>query len=211
MKKIILMLLLGITFCGKSQTMEESLTKVFNQMDTAKTVNQFMMASAQFDLITNKYPNEWITNYYSAYSKAILSYYESNNSRKDLILDQAMPFFEKAKQMQPENSEIYALGALLSNARLVVDGGSRWKEFGAKFDSNLELATKLNPKNPRIYYLKGMSVFYTPKMFGGGAKNAKPHFEKAKELFVNQDTSSILNPFWGNNRNEYLLGECNKD
>ena len=49
--------------------------------------------------------------------------------------------------MQPENEETYILGAQLANARLVVDGGSRWKEFGEKFNVNLEAASKINCPN----------------------------------------------------------------
>ncbi len=191
-----------------AQTVEESVQKTFQQFDTAKTIGQMMAASSQFDLLAAKYPTEYITNYYSAYSKAVISYKEKEGKKRDLYIDMATKYFDKAKQIKPEDSETYALAALLANARLSVDGGSRWKEYGEIFEKNLTKAKELNPNNPRIYYLKGAALFYTPKMFGGGGKKAKPFFEQAKPLFTTQDTSSVLIPTWGERQTDEFLKMC---
>ena len=191
-----------------AQTVEESVQKTFQQFDTAKTINQMMAASSQFDLLSAKYPTEYITNYYSAYTKAVISYKEKESKKRDLYIDMATKYFDKAKQIKPEDSETYALAALLANARLSVDGASRWKEYGEIFEKNLTKAKELNPNNPRIYYLKGAAIFYTPKMFGGGGKKAKPFFEQAKPLFPTQDTSSVLIPTWGERQTDEFLKMC---
>ena len=205
----ILVIFLGISsFNLKAQTLEESLKLPYNQFDTASTVASITAASAAFDLVTSSFPEELMSNYYSAFSKAILSYNETVAARRDMILDQADMYFEKVKQLSPEGEETYILAALIANARLVIDGANRWKEYGKIFDDNLAKATAINPNNPRIHYLKGMSVFFTPKMFGGGAKKAKPLFETAKPLFAAQDISSILKPIWGSKQNEEFLLKC---
>lgn len=193
-----------------AQTLEESLTAAFQQIDTSKTIGEMMSAAAKFDIITNKWPEEYASNYYSAYAKAMISYVEKDAKRKDLFLDMGDKYYEKAKQLQPNNDETFVLGALLANARLVVDGGNRWKKYGEIFDSNINAAKSISPNNPRIYHLKGVAVFFTPKMFGGGAKNAIEYLEKAKTLFINQDYNSILKPYWGNNRNESFISKCNE-
>ena len=192
-----------------SQTLEESLNETFQQMDTSKNLGGMMSASAKFDLITNKWPDEYASNYYSAYSKAMISYVEKDMKRRDQFLDIADKFYEKAKKINPENEETYILGALLAHARLSVDGGNRWRKYGEIFDQNINAAKAINPNNPRIYHLKGVALFFTPKMFGGGAKNAIELLEKAKPLFITQDLSSILKPNWGNNRNEAFILKCN--
>jgi hypothetical protein len=117
---------------------------------------------------------------------------------------------EKVKQLQPKNEETFILGALLANARLVVDGGSRWKQQGDIFNANIDSAKTINPNNPRIYHLKGVALYFTPKMFGGGAKNALEYLEKAKTLFSTQMNGDILIPSWGEKRNLYFLSECTK-
>jgi len=193
-----------------AQTLEESLVPAFQQIDTSKTMGGMMSAAAKLDLITNKFPNEYASNYYSAYAKAMISYVEKDAKRRDLFLDMADKFFLKAQQIKPNDQETYILAALLANARLSVDGGSRWKKFGEIFDKNLNAAKEINPNNPRIYHLKGVALFFTPKMFGGGVKNASEQLEKASLLFSSQDSSSILIPHWGEKRNAEFMAKCDE-
>lgn len=191
-------------------TAEETLKTNLDLMDTTQNVNKVMQASAGFDLATKKFATEPMTHYYAAYSKAILSYYlpENDMKKKDMYLDQADQYFEKYKSLTKESDETFVLAALLANARMAVDGQKRWKEYGKIFDENLEKAKALNADNPRIYYLRGTSTFWTPKMFGGGKKNAKPYFESAKKLFDKQDNSSVLKPIWGVSQTEWYLKQC---
>lgn len=206
MKKLLFLFLLPGFL--SAQTFEETLKKNFEQLDTAKTVAQMMSASAALDLLVIKNPTEGMAYYYAAYAKAMTSYFEPVAKRKDLLLDMGDKYYAKVLELYPTSEETYILGALLANARLVVDGGSRWKEFGDLFNERIEKAKSINPNNPRIYLLKGRAVFFTPKMFGGGSKNAKPFFDIAKELFPAQNESSILIPYWGKNQNDYFLSQC---
>lgn len=205
----ILFLLFLLPFNGTSQTLEESLKPVCEKLETATTLYDMKVVSTSFDIITLRFPEELMSNYYSAYSKALLSYMEKEGAKRDLILDGADENFNKVTALNPENDETYVLGALLANARLSVDGGSRWKTYGDLFNKNIEKAIALNPSNPRIYYLKGMALFGTPKMFGGGPKISKEHFLKAKEFYLLQTNFSIMIPNWGNKKNEEYLLKCN--
>ncbi|HYG53082.1 MAG TPA: hypothetical protein VD905_19420 [Flavobacteriales bacterium] len=198
-------------YTGGAQNMEEHLAKGCGQLDTAKTFESVMKASNTLEMGAMKWGKEYITNYYAAYSKAVVSFYEPDLKKKDLTLDKADQYFEKAKAISPESDETYVLAAMLAQARMSVDGANRWQKYGKIFEENLEKAKAINPENPRIYYLKGTSIFYTPKMFGGGKKNAKPYFEKAKELFSKQDSTSVLKPIWGNNQTAYFIAECESD
>lgn len=207
---ILLFSLTGIV--AKAQTMEEDLTKAFQQFETAKETSEMLAASAAFDLLASTYPDSLMPNYYAAYTKAMATYSfpEEDMKTKDQLLDQADVYLEKVKQITGANDETYVLAALLTNARLAVDGQNRWQQYGPIFDKNLEDAKALNPNNPRIYYLKGVSLFYTPKMFGGGAKKAIVYFEKAKPLF-DAEEQTLLKPRWGKSLNEYYMGECLKE
>ena len=212
MKKLILVF--GIILFGFrtfSQTMEEQMSQAYAMMDTSSTVTTSTEVAAQFELIAMMNPENYATNYYAALSKALLSYTGKDQKTRDELLDQAQQFYEKAQSIEPSNQENFILGALLANARLSVDGGSRWKEQGEIFEKNLTSARAINPNNPRISHLKGVAVYFTPKMFGGGKKNALEYLLKSEELFKAETETSILKPHWGERRNAYFLGLCRED
>jgi hypothetical protein len=70
------------------------------------------------------------------------------------------------------------------------------------------LAKENNADNPRIYFLKATSTFFTPKMFGGGAKKALPYFEKADSLFAKESKDDIAKPFWGKEANDEFMKQA---
>ena len=201
-------LMLFAISAGQAQTLEQTLTKAFERFDTARNVGEMMAASSQFDLAASKWSNEYAANYYAAYSKAIISFLEPDKKRKDLLIDEANKYLDKVKAIDDKRDETYVLEALLINARIAVDGASRGMKYGGDFSKALEKAKSINPDNPRIYYLKANSLFYTPAAFGGGKKKAKEYYEKAKPLFAKEDKSSVLKPYWGANRNEDYLKQC---
>ena len=213
MKKLVLFLLLSFPiFAFQAQTLEEKLSALFLEFDTTQVFSAKMAASSKLELLANMESENYAVNYYAAYAKAMISYREKEIEKdtRDMFLDVADSFLEKVKQLQPKNEETFILSALLANARLVVDGGSRWKKQGDIFNANMDAAIAINPTNPRIYHLKGVALYYTPKMFGGGAKNALEYLEKAKTMFVNQVNGNILLPYWGEKRNSYFISECTK-
>lgn len=209
-KMLGLLFILAVPFCLKAQTMEESLNKAFLQMDSIKSLSDMMSVSAQFDMIASKWENEWSSNYYAAYAKVIASFIVQDSKKKDLFLDEADKYLEKIKRMDSQNEETYVLAALITSARIAVDGQNRGMQYSGILNQSLEKSEKINPDNPRIYYLKGSSLFYQPEMYGGGKEKAKPYFEKAKELFAKETKTSILKPHWGEKQNLDFLKQCDE-
>ncbi len=207
-KTLSLLLFLSFPVCMEAQTLEESLNKTLMQMDSIKGLSDMMNVSAQFDMIADKWNNEWSANYYAAYAKVIASFIVQDSKKKDLFLDEAEKYFEKVKTLGNENDETWVLAALITSARISVDGENRGMQYGATFNEYIAKAEKINPSNPRIYYLKGSSLFYTPEMYGGGKERAKQEFEKAKELFAKEPKTSVLKPRWGEQQNLDILKQC---
>lgn len=205
-----LFLLLMITNYLSAQTLEESLNKAFMQMDSAKTVPAMMSVSAQFEMIADKWSNEWSANYYAALSKVIVSFMMSDNKKKDLLLDEADKYLSKIKTLNSESDETWVMAALITNARISVDGQNRGMQYSGEFNQDIEKAKSINPDNPRVYYMKGSSIFYIPEMYGGGKEKAKPYLEKAEELFAKEDKSSVLKPHWGEKQNKDFLKQCDE-
>jgi hypothetical protein len=105
------------------------------------------------------------------------------------------------------NSEIYALRNMSATQQMMVDPQTRWQTYGVEAAKALDEGLKLNPDNPRLYYLRGESIFNTPVAFGGGKDKAKPVFEKALALFKT-DKPKPLYPNWGLERTEEQLAKC---
>jgi hypothetical protein len=203
-----LVLFLALTVSIKAQTLEESLSKTLMQMDSVQDISSMMNVSARFDMIASKWENEWSSNYYAAYAKVIASFIVQDNTKKDLFLDEADKYLAKAKAIDGKNDETWVLAALITNARISVDGQNRGMQYGGAFNEDMVKAEKINPGNPRIYYLKGTSLFYTPEMYGGGKTKARPYFEKAKDLFAKESKTSVLKPVWGEKQNLDYLKQC---
>jgi hypothetical protein len=209
-KPLGLILLFSLPVCLKAQTMEESLSKTLLKMDSVQNISSMMNVSAQFDMIASKWENEWSSNYYAAYAKVIASFIVQDNKKKDLFLDEAEKYLERVKAIDSQNDETWVLAALITNARISVDGQNRGMQYGGTFNQYMSKAEKLNPDNPRIYYMKGASIFYTPETYGGGKAKAKPYFEKAKDLFVKETKTSVLKPVWGEKQNLDYLKQCDE-
>jgi cytochrome c-type biogenesis protein CcmH/NrfG len=100
---------------------------------------------------------------------------------------------------------------MVYTAALGVDPAGRGQTYSAKANGAFQTAIKLNPENPRPYYMQGTTVLYTPEEFGGGKKAAQPLFEQAMKLFEKSNTESGLMPSWGKEDCERYLEDCKKE
>ena len=188
------------------------LQETYSDFDSAKSVPEMLTASNRFGMIAKKWSNEWAAQYYAAYTLTVLSYIDKDETKRDAYLDEADKLYDKASELiKSESAEIYIMGALIANARLAVKPAVRYQKYGTIFNRNLEKAKAIQKDNPRIWYLEGTSLYFTPKAFGGGAKTAIVQFEKAEPLFVNEKADNILKPYWGKKQNSDLLVKCREE
>ena len=213
MKKIILIgTLLTAVMNAEAQDYKPMLDKTFLAFDTTNDQNVKMECSNKLALIAKKWDNEWAPHYYLAVSRAMLSFNEPDAAKRDAWLDEAdKERADAVSLLKKENDETYVAAALIANGRLSVAPSSRWMKYGKVFNDNIQSAKELNPDNPRMYFLEGMSKFHTPKAFGGGKKNALPYFEKAEVLFAKEKGDDVTKPYWGGWKNAELIAECKKE
>lgn len=191
------------------QDFKATLQKTFTTFDTTKDMQVRTEYSNKLGLISKKWTDEWSSHYYNAFSKTVLSYNEPDEAKRDAYLDEAeQERTEAVNLLKKENDETYVLAAMIANARMAVKPQARWQKYGKIFDENLSKAKEINPNNPRIYYLQGVSKRFTPKMFGGGKKAALPYFEKAEGLFAKETDDDILKISWGKKINNQFLKEA---
>jgi len=154
------------------------------------------------------YKNEWIPYYYRAYAYINMAFIEVNESNKEMYCDKAQELIDEAFKIKPDESEIYVLQSMLYFARMSISPMINGPLYLPKAASALNDAEKLDPGNPRIYYLKGKSTMNTPKFFGGGKEAAIPIFEKALNVYSRFKPKSIVHPSWGEEDALRLYNEC---
>jgi hypothetical protein len=209
MKKLLVPVVLIFAMASHAQDFKETLLRTYQEFESTDSVARKMQLVNRLDLIASKWSDQWTAHFYSAYAKTVVSYLMTEEKHRDAILEQADQALLKAISLgQGETEETLVLQAYIANARLAVKPMARYKKYGDIFDNKLEAASKLNPNNPRIYYLKGLSTYHTPKAFGGGASRALSFFEKASSFFSKEQQQDLSKPFWGKRMNAYYLHEC---
>ena len=143
-------------------------------------------------------PADWLPRYYQAYA-LVISVFTSkeDGDAKDKTLDQAETALAQARQLHGDASELLALQAYAYQARLGISPMMRSQKYSELVGEAVAQAQALNPANPRPYLVEANNVYFTPKMFGGGAEAAKPLFEKAQARFAAFVPASPLAPNWG--------------
>lgn len=164
----------------------------------------------KFERIAAAEPKEWLPKYYAAYSNVILGFVGATLTEKDQYLDKANALLEEAESLAGKpNDELEVLKAYQSQIHLAADPMNRWQADGEKFSNFLASAKSINADNPRIYYLEGSGLFFTPEEYGGGKKVAKPLLEKAQQKFAAFKPASSIHPDWGKMETEWMLSQTN--
>lgn len=143
-------------------------------------------------------PADWLPRYYQAYALVIAVFTsKEDGDAKDKTLDQAETALGQARQLHGDASELLTLQAYLYQARLGISPVMRSMKYSELVGEAVAQAQALNPANPRPYLVEANNVYFTPKMFGGGAEGAKPLFEKAQAKFTAFVPAGPLAPNWG--------------
>jgi tetratricopeptide (TPR) repeat protein len=157
------------------------------------------------------YKNEWLPYYYEAYAYINMGFIETNEGDKEMYCDKAQNLLDEEFKIKPHESEIYVLQSMLYYARMSISPMINGPMYLPKAVSALNDAEKLDPENPRIYYLRGKSAMNTPKFLGGGKDTAFHIFEKALNMYAKYKQKSMVHPDWGREDTERLYNECKTD
>ena len=209
MKTIITLLLAVITSTAFSSKYEETMKTNIDKLYELRTPAELQELANQFERIAQAEPDKWLPDYYAAYCyirSTMLVNMDADSKNEQL--DKAQRIVDKLMKTCDSESEVYTLQALLYQMRITdMTSGAK---YSRKAEAAITIAEKLNPENPRVYYLLGSNLYHTPKFFGGGAENARPELEKAAALFESQKSSDPLKPAWGPHHNKQLLDLCNE-
>ncbi len=200
-----LMIFGSLVASAQSDKYSAAMEKTFHLFDTAKTTADLLSVANTFERIAEAEKTQWLPYYYAGLALSTAGWNDPSMD-KDANSTRINTLCDKAEALD-KNSEIYVLRNMSATQQMMVDPKIRWQTYGMQAGKDLEIATQLNPDNPRIYYLKGESLINTPVAFGGGKDKAKPMFEKAIELYKTEKPKPMW-PNWGRNRAEEELAKC---
>jgi tetratricopeptide (TPR) repeat protein len=104
---------------------------------------------------------------------------------------------DRALALDPKDPESYALRGVLTGLKVQL---YFWSVFalGPRIESDRNQALALDPGNPRVHYLTGMSLWFAPEIFGD-RDHALTHLLQAEELFAAEaaQPADPLRPRWG--------------
>lgn len=208
MKK--LFLAIALTGCiATTQAQSDKFTSAMQQnlslMDSAKTAADWISVAAAFERIGDAEKTQWLPYYYAGLALSTAGWMDQNTD-KDANATHIKALCDKASAIN-DNSEIYAIRNMAATQQMLVNPQERWMTNGQEAAGALQKGMQIDPNNPRLYYLQGMSLFNTPEQFGGGKDKAKPVFEKAVGLFKAEQPKPLY-PHWGEKQAEDMLAKC---
>ena len=186
---------------------EKAMQSAYNKLQQAQMADEFIDASNTFERISQNETAEWLPHYYVAYSNIVTSYSIEDAAQKEALLEKAQKHIDAALEKAPEESELHALQAFLYPSIIMIDPMTRGAEYIGKLYQSLDEAERLNPENPRIYFLRAVTLLNMPPEFGGGSEVAKPVFQKAKEKFDQFQPLLPFSPQWGKKETETELSK----
>lgn len=179
-------------------------------MDQAQTLDEYLDTVHYFEELARKFPSHWLARYYSGLGYLHASYRIEGNKAKDGLMDRAQVHIDEAFKLRPGDAEIHVLQAFLYQSRLQVNPELRGLSYSQKAEASIKKAVAANPSNPRAYFLRACNIYYTPAMFGGGAKKALSIFMEAREKYQAFKPEMPILPDWGEKENQQKLEECNR-
>ena len=208
MKKLLVslsVLLFATSSFAQSERFTNAMRANFTLLDSAKTAQDYMAVAAAFQRVGDAEKTQWLPYYYAGLALSQAARLPQVTD-KDKIAEEIKAICNKAEAIS-SNSEIYTLRYMAATQQMQVDPQTRYQTYGAEATAALQKGIQLDPKNPRLYYLQGMTVFNTPESFGGGKANAKPVFEKAVALYKTEQVKTMY-PHWGQKQAEDMLAKC---
>ncbi len=206
---------LSILFCSamlvafaQSDRYAAAMQKNLALFDSSKTTADLQKLSDMFVRIGDAEKTQWQPYYYAALALTTAGWMPGGD--KDANAEKINALTDKAEPLAASNadkSEICALRNMAATQQMMVDPSTRYATYGVTASTTLQKGMQLNPNNPRLYYLQGMSLFNTPTQYGGGKDKAKPVFEKAVSLY-NAEQPAGFNPRWGKQQAIAQLALC---
>jgi hypothetical protein len=208
-------MLMSIASFSQSEKFANTMETTIAAFDTTRSVDGMKELANKFERIGDAEKNQWLPYYYAALCNVNMAYGISGGNsgmadKTDPLAEKSETLLAKAEAFTKNNSEIFIVKKMIANLYMMADPMNRYMKYGPASEQALGMAKKLNPENPRVYYLEGQDKLYTPEQFGGSKTEAVKLFETALQKFAAFKPESKIHPTWGKQMTEYFLSESKK-
>ncbi|MCC8088619.1 MAG: chitobiase/beta-hexosaminidase C-terminal domain-containing protein [Rikenellaceae bacterium] len=170
---------------------------LIKKASTNYSQKDFIEAESYFERILQVDSKSWMAHYYIAFIDEKISHtYSADKEKRAQYIDKGINHLERAVSLNKKFSEGYILLASLYNLKIGITPNEAIS-LSSKAQGALKSAKKIDPENPRISLVSGISSYYTPEVYGGGMKKAKQSFTTAVEQFKNYKNINATYPEWG--------------
>ena len=212
MKELLSILLIGfVPFLGKAQenglvdsliiTIKAEQKEALNNADTLKLKE----IATRLDRLSSFGEKEWLIDYYLAYNYYSMCNLTQDKKEKGRYIEEAKKMIEKSINKKDDFSESHAFYSSILGMEIGLKPYLGMKN-GIKSGKEIEKAHKLEPNNPRVYIIEGISAIHTPALFGGGIDKALEKLNRAVELFQKEKEDRGIYPDWGRDEVFIWLG-----
>ncbi len=214
MKKIVLLIaLLTAGFALHAQNQEayiKAMTKGLESFGAAQTQEDRMATAGQFERIAAKVKDQWHPHYYAALANINLSFNAPDLAAKDGFTTKAQKYIDAALALSPNNAEIIALQGYNYMAQLTADANNRGQSLSPRVMQNFGKALAMDKENPRAMALMAQMQYGMAQFFGSPTDDACNMVRKSIPIFEAQAQGKSLDPTWGKEMAEGLIGQCNQ-
>jgi tetratricopeptide (TPR) repeat protein len=188
----------------------DSASREIDAANATGDLDRLTSAAAMLDRVLTATPNDPLLLYYRSlalYRSATLYTGRKRNDDAKRALDEADLLLEQAATKTP-TADVLALRSGVLGLMIGASGNPlSGMTLGPKASGLVDRAMELDPKNPRVWLIRGMSAMFTPKMFGGGTDKAEHDLQKAIELF-DAERPVAPAPSWGRADAYVWLGQA---
>lgn len=193
---------------------QEKMLESIQALEEANTAEDYTALANTFERIGLAEENRWHPFYYQVLCLTAKSFEIEGTDARDQLIDQAETALKKVEALGGDEAELAVLKARIYQARLSVDPASRSMVYGPKTTMLLAQTRAKAPQNPRVLFLLGQNLYFTPEGLGGGKEKALPLIRQAVQIFRSATSSNALDPSWGQEEAEGFLvrvGEKTED
>jgi tetratricopeptide (TPR) repeat protein len=188
-----------------TEAMQKNITIVY----TSRSATELTNAVNVFERIGEAEKTKWEPYYYAAFGYLMMATSEQEPAKKDNLLDLSLKSLEKAKAVNPTESETAALEGFVHMIRVSVDPASRGQLYSGLAMKAFGKAIALNPDNPRALSLMAQMQYGTAQFFGTSTIEACGTLSKALDKFETYKSANALAPQWGKSMAEAMKSKCN--
>ena len=165
-----------------------------------------LKSQATFDRLLHMSDKQWLIHYYIALSDFYLGdFYFKDKETSRKFIDDGIEHARLSSNLNDEFTEAYVLLSRLYGSK-ILHNPSQSVDLGIKSSNVINVAMEMEPNNPRLHLVSGISALFKPINYGGGIRNAKNMLLKAVELYQVYQPGDQTFPDWGLGETYLWLG-----